>query len=133
MARLNIKSIGIVKGGYVDYSFSSDGTISYSGKVTVQIFYITKDLPFSGSLHTDIANLKSISFLEGVDIKIGPVAIHVDQVSMQGGRKVAAASISMQGVGQGRAEAYVDSDLFAIKLIDVKGKVAGWDVEIHAS
>lgn len=47
--KYNVKRGGLIHKGYVNLNISKDGTVHYSGKVTLKIGWFKKDQSFSGS------------------------------------------------------------------------------------
>lgn len=128
--RLNIQERGIIKGGFVEYSFVDDKVI-YRGEVTARVIIFSRTFPFSGSKRMPaITDLFSETYRQvGVKKDLGLVIATVMEVVGD----IAKVNLELPGYGSGSGILNLSGPMVVIQSLDVKAHVNGYSVEIVAA
>lgn len=127
---LNIQERGIIKGGFVDYSFVDDKVV-YRGEIVVRVFLFSRTFPFQGQKTLPaITDLFSETYRQvGVKKDLGLIVVTVMEVVGD----IAKVNVEMPGYGSGSGVLNLSGPLVAIQSLDVKAHVNGYNVEIVAA
>lgn len=132
--RLIIQKRGIVKSGYVDYSLDGvNGTVTYKGSVKVKVLVVvTKTVEFADTYQVGSDVLRSIAYVLGAVLELGPVIATVASVTTENGKKYAYLNLELPDGGEGEGCVCLDKELISIRKVDIKTTVKGKDIEIYA-
>lgn len=127
--RLNVQARGIIKSGFVEYTFADDGMITYRGEVTAKVLFFSKTVPFQGTHQLDPAFLHSVGYIVGTVADFGMFKLTVMEIVAG----IAKVNLEMPGYGAGTGVLNLTEDIIRIQLIDVKGRVGSYNIEIVAA
>lgn len=128
--RLNIQSRGMIKGGFVEYSFSNDGNISYNASVTAKVLFFSKTFNKSGNENVPPMFLQSAPYLVvGAVMDIAKLKLTVLSVTAH----LAKVNVEIPGYGSGTAILDLSQELISFQSVDLKVSAAGYNVEIVAA
>lgn len=122
MEALTFKKLAIlsdgnhVKGGYLQYSFDSDGHIAYQGQLETTMV----SLPLTGESAVKPDVLQSKNMVAGLKFDFGNLTVEITQVK----DGIANASVELSGSisAKGWAKFDLSADVIALKELEVSGQ-----------
>lgn len=127
MLRLNVQSRGIIKSGYLEYEFGAT-SITYRGEVTAKVLFFSKTVPFGG-VYPLQRPITADLIVAGVTILFGEVTMTVMEVVAG----IAKVNLSMSSIGAGVGYLDIKDGTIKIQSVDLKGRVAGYNIEVVAA